>query len=266
MKIICFVKLVPDVENFKYDYERNVLVRENVHQILNPEDCSALSVALKLKQENIDVQVETLTMGPEGCRPHLEDLIKRGVDRSILISDKSYVGSDTYVTSRIISRYLEREAFDWIFSGTHSIDGGTAHVPSQVAECLNIPQMGNILRINQAGLFSDRVRTEVDSEDAVLQFEIERPAILSFQYSTKIKLPYIKYEDLERDVSGQLEIVSNSRLRFCDTETGIAGSPTKVSQVEVDSFGRKDTRFLKCDDEGIEEVYQFLKQRGIVCS
>ena len=43
------MKVVPDVENFKYDYERNALVRENVHQVLNPEDATALAIALEIK-------------------------------------------------------------------------------------------------------------------------------------------------------------------------------------------------------------------------
>ena len=266
MRIICFVKLVPDVENFKYDYDRNVLVRENVHQIINPEDGSALAAALKLKQERPDVHIETVTMGPQGIIPHLEDLVRRGVDRATVISDRIFAGSDTYVTSAVLSRYLADRQYDWIFSGSRSLDGGTAHVPPQVAERLDIGQMSNIMKIDEDSLFRDGAIVDVDSEDAVLRFELDRPAILSFQYSTKIKLPYIKYEDIDRDVSGKIQIITNEQLGFSEGAVGLGGSLTRVLQVEVEKIGRKDTAYLRCDEEGIEFVYRFLKQKGFIAS
>ncbi|MGC9313144.1 MAG: electron transfer flavoprotein subunit beta/FixA family protein [Sediminispirochaetaceae bacterium] len=210
MRILCFVKLVPDVENFKYDYERNVLVRENVQLVINPEDASSLAFALSLKKEYPDTYIETVSMAPRGVVPHLEDLVRRGVDRATLLSDRLYAGSDTFATSCILGRFVSGRSFDWIFSGTHTLDGGTAHVPPQVAELLGLRQMSNIIDIDRQSLHTETAVVEVDDEEAVLRFGINKPAVLSFQYSTKIKLPYITYEMIDADVSANIHVLTKS--------------------------------------------------------
>jgi electron transfer flavoprotein beta subunit len=196
--------------------------------------------------------------------PHLEDLIRRGVDRATLITDSSYVGSDTYVTSRILSRYIGKQSFDWILSGTHSLDGGTAHVAPQIAEILGIAQMSNIIDIDRDGLFAGTADVDVDTDEAVFRFAVGGPALLSLQYSTRIKLPYIAYESFALDVRQQINIIDNQRLGFDETEIGLKGSLTKVVKAEVRKLERKDTLFVRCDDAGIEAVYRFLRRKGFV--
>lgn len=126
MKIICLIKFIPDVDNFTYDYEKNVLVRENVKLILNPEDACALAFALRIKEKNHETFVEIVSMAPQSTIPLIEDLLRLNVDKATLISDKLYVGSDTYVTSKIIAKYLRKEEYDFILTGSHSLDGDTA--------------------------------------------------------------------------------------------------------------------------------------------
>lgn len=51
LRIMCLVKIVPDVKNIVYDYEKNILVRENKKSIINPDDACAVAAALHLKEE-----------------------------------------------------------------------------------------------------------------------------------------------------------------------------------------------------------------------
>lgn len=51
LKLVCLVKMVPDMEHFTYDYEKNILVREHAKSVLNPADACALAAALKLKKK-----------------------------------------------------------------------------------------------------------------------------------------------------------------------------------------------------------------------
>lgn len=264
MKLICLAKLVPDVENITYDYERNVLVRDGSHQILNPEDATALAFALDVKKALPQTAIEVVSMGPLGAVPHLEDLVRRGVDRATLISDSRYVGSDTYVTSRILGRYIEQQSFDWVLSGTHSLDGGTAHVPPQLAEILGIGQMSGIIGIDRDGLVSGSTIVDVDGDEAVFRFAVDAPAVLSLHYSTRLKLPYISYESMETDVREQINVIDNDRLEFDEAEVGLRGSLTKVVRAKARRLERKDTLFVRCDEEGIEAVYDLLRADGIV--
>lgn len=264
MKIICLVKFIPDVENFLYDYEKNVLIREKVKLILNPDDAAALAFALRIKEKDPETSIEIVSMAPTSVFPHIEDLLRRGVDKATLISDRLYVGSDTYITSKILSRYLQKEEFDCILTGTHTLDGDTSHVPSQIGELLDIFQMSGIVKVDEDLFRKNTAVVEVDNDSFLSKYEIELPAILSLQKESKYKLPYIKYKDLERDVSEKITILSNQDLAFEKSEVGIKGSPTKVSRTFVKKMEQKDKMVVRNDDSGIDIVYTFLKEQGFV--
>jgi electron transfer flavoprotein beta subunit len=263
MKIICLVKPVPDVERFVYDYERNVLVRDNVHLVINPEDATALARALEIRQNDPDTTVETVTMAPKGAMPHLEDLLRRGVERATLISDPLYIGSDTYATSRILARFLEGQDFDLLFCGTHTLDGGTAHVPLQVAELLGLP---GIAGINEIVADTGRavVEAELELERAVERYEVPLPAVVAFAFAPQHKLLYISYANLNLEVGDRISVVGNGELGFEPHEVGVTGSLTWVRSVEVKTMDRKDTLLVRPDDEGIETVFRFLNERGLI--
>lgn len=264
MKIVCLVKFIPDVENFQYDYEKNVLIRKNVKLILNPDDAAALAFALKIKKNDPETSIEIVTMAPTNVIPHMEDLLRRDVDKATLISDKLYVGSDTYITSKILARYLQKVDFDCIFTGTHSLDGDTSHVPSQVGEVLDMNQMSGIVKIDEELFKKDVAVVEVDNDGVSSKYEIDLPAILSLQKESKYKLPYIKYEDLEQDVSEKITVLSNQDLAFEKNEVGIKGSLTKVSRTYVKKIEQKNKVVVRNDDSGIDAVYTFLKEQGFV--
>lgn len=264
MRIVCLVKFVPDAEQITYDYEKNVLVRENVRLVINPEDATCLAHALAVKAQFPESTVETVTMAPKGVMPHLADLVRRGVDRAVLISDPLYVGSDTYVTSKILARHLRNDRYRYIMTGTHTLDGGTGHVPAQLAELLELPHVSNIVSLDRQALDRERATVDVDSEALTLTFQIDAPAILGFAYSTKHKLPYISSAAIDADVSDRIDLVTNDELGFAPEQVGIAGSPTQVASVTVETLERKTALVVEADDDGVDAVYAFLADKGFL--
>ena len=122
MKIIVTVKQVPDTAEVRIDPKTNSLVREGVPSILNPEDRNAVETALALKEKYGGV-VAALTMGPPQAEDVLEEVIAMGVDEGILLSDKAFAGSDTLITSFILSRAVMKIGkFDLIICGRQAID------------------------------------------------------------------------------------------------------------------------------------------------
>lgn len=262
MKLICLVKFVPDVDNFKYDFEKNVLIRENTQLVLNPDDAKALAFALKMKALNPEITVEILSMGPKNVVPKLEDLLRLKVDKATLISDSLFVGSDTYVTSLILTKVIKSLDYDCILTGTHSLDGDTAHVPSQIAELLSLPHLTNVVEVNQ---FSQKLfNVSVDSENFIETYEVSLPIVLSFSKESKLKLPYIKFEDLNRDVQDKLQIIDNTSLNFDKKQVGLEGSLTKVIRSFIKQFDKKEKLIVQCDEEGVSSVYRFLKHLGTI--
>jgi len=264
LKIICLVKFIPDVDNFTYDYEKNVLVRENVKLILNPEDACALAFALRIKGKNPETFVEIVSMAPQSTISLIEDLLRLNVDKATLISDKLYVGSDTYVTSKIIAKYLREEEYDFILTGSHSLDGDTAHIPSQIADILQISQLSNIVKVYEESLENDSVIVVVDCEKNISKYEIALPCVLSIGKESKYKLPFVKYKNLELNVRGNISVLTNVELKFLPNEVGIEGSLTKVNRTFTKKLHKKEKVVVHNDEVGIEVVYKFLKDKGFV--
>ncbi len=264
MNIICLVKPVPDVENFSYDYEHHVLLRDRGYQIINPDDETAVSAAFDLKQQFPGSTVETLTMAPPGARPYLEDLIRRGVDRAVHISDPLFAGSDTYATSGVLAKFLMDQTYDIILSGTQTLDGGTAHIPAQVAELLGIQHISDVSRIDRIALEEQTATVNVESEDSLYTFEIDLPAVLGMAYSARNRLPYIPYDAINEEVGGKMKTVTNTDLGLERSRVGLTGSMTQVLRVEVHTYARKEILRVGTDDESIDQVYQFLEKRGFL--
>ncbi len=263
MKIICVVKFVPDVDNFSYDYENHVLIRENSRLMINPDDACAIGFALEMKNRKPEVFIEALTMAPRSVVPLMEDLLRVGVDRGTVITDRRFAGSDTFVTSRILGRSLSGREFDAILTGTHAIDGDTSHVPSQIAEILDLNQMSGIIGID-GECFMPSALVEVEDEKSRRKYEIDLPAVLSLTRESGYRLPYVRHKNLNLDVSDRLFCLDNEALGFEEGETGLSGSPTKVSRSYTKTYQEREQRLVGTDQKGIDLVYDFLKEKRFV--
>lgn len=262
MKWLCVIKYVPEVDNFKYDYEKNILIRENVRLILNPDDACAVAFALKQKESDPESTVDVITMAPQSVIPYLEDLIRVGVDKGILLSDVAFAGSDTYVTGKILAKYIATDTYDCILSGTHAIDGDTSHVPAQLGEWLNINQIAGV--INVLGYDHKSVTVKVDFETSVRTYEVPLPAIVSLTRDSGYKLPYVRRADLEKEVRGSIRILNCEELGLTQPEVGLKGSLTKVTATYTKQFEQRDKQLVQADDVGVDTVLNFLIDKGYV--
>ncbi|MFW5981053.1 MAG: electron transfer flavoprotein subunit beta/FixA family protein, partial [bacterium] len=179
-------------------------------------------------------------------------------------SDSLYAGSDTYATSKVLGHYLEGKEYDCILTGTHSLDGDTAHVPSQLGDILNLNQMSNIIKIDKDNFNKEKTIVTVDQGDKISTYEIKLPAILSLRKESAYKLPYIEYEKMSLDVSDDLNIVTNKELKLAEDKVGLKGSLTKVANTYDKQFAEKNKKIVENNDEGIDYVYSFLKEKGFV--
>lgn len=268
MKLICLVKFVPDVNSPNYDTvfdaESNRRVNENARMILNPDDACALAFALKMKAFNPDCLIEVVTKGSLSVRPHMEDLLRLHIDRGTLIADSIFDGSDSVVTSEVLSRYIQTRPFDCILTGSLSLDRGASCVPILVAETLGLNQILGITRIDNRQFDHTRAVFDVARDKTLTTYEMKMPGVLSLTRESGYKLPYIKLRDMQKNVSDELVIITGKTLGFSDTELGQAGSPTRVVNRLPKTLEKKGRRIVQNNDEGVQYVFDFLKERGFV--
>ena len=137
MKIVVCIKQVPDTTEVKINPDTNTLVREGVDSIINPFDMYAIEEGLRLR-EKLGGEVIVLSMGPPQAESALKDAIALGCDEAILLTDRTFAGSDTLATSYTLARGIKSiQDVDIIICGKQAIDGDTAQVGPGIAEMLD---------------------------------------------------------------------------------------------------------------------------------
>ena len=265
MNIVVCIKQVPDTNEVRLDPVTNTLIRDGVPSIINPDDKSGLEVALRLKDENPDIHVTVLSMGPPQAEAALREALAMGADEGILVSDRAFGGADTWATSCTITAALEHLDFDLIICGRQAIDGDTAQVGPQIAEHIGVPQVSYVEELE---LDEDKkgITVKRQFEDRYHTINIKFPCLITAiaelaepRYMTigKVFESYqkeIKVWGLE-DIKDKLDMAN----------IGLKGSPTKVKK----SFPKqgKGKGVLLTDltaDEAAQAIVAKLQEKYII--
>lgn len=265
MNIVVCIKQVPDTNEVRLDPVTNTLIRDGVPSIINPDDKSGLEVALRLKDENPDIHVTVLSMGPPQAQEALREALAMGADDGILVSDRAFGGADTWATSCTITAALEHLDFDLIICGRQAIDGDTAQVGPQIAEHIGVPQVSYVEELE---LDDDKkgITVKRQFEDRYHTINIKFPCLITAiaelaepRYMTigKVFEAYkkeIRVWGLE-DIKDKLDMAN----------IGLKGSPTKVRK----SFPKqgKGKGVLLTDltaDEAAQAIVAKLQEKYII--
>jgi electron transfer flavoprotein alpha subunit len=146
LTIISLIKQVPLPSEMRMG-EDGLMDRTKAKSIINIDCQFGLEAGLQLRKQHPDARLIVCSMGPKSFEAALRTAISMGYDEAYLLSDRKLGGSDTYATGLAISTMLKHLGFTKnskdpfiILAGRQTSDGDTAHVPSQVAESLGIPQ------------------------------------------------------------------------------------------------------------------------------
>ncbi|MFV0469699.1 MAG: FAD-binding protein [Dysgonomonas sp.] len=146
LTIISLIKQVPLPTEMRMG-DDGLMDRTKAKSIINIDCQFGLEAGLQLKKQYPDARMIVCSMGPQSFETALRTALSMGYDEAYLLSDRKLGGSDTYATGLAIATMLKHLGFSKdskepfvIFAGRQTSDGDTAHVPSQVAENLGIPQ------------------------------------------------------------------------------------------------------------------------------
>ena len=146
LTIISLIKQVPLPTEMRMG-EDGLMDRTKAKSIINIDCQFGLEAGLQLKKQYPDARLIACSMGPQSFEVALRTAISMGYDEAFLLSDRKLGGSDTYATGLAISTMIKHLGFTKdskepfiILAGRQTSDGDTAHVPSQVAENIGIPQ------------------------------------------------------------------------------------------------------------------------------
>jgi len=104
----------------------------------------------------------------------------------------------------------------------------------------------------------------VGYDDEESTYKLKIPAVLSVSSQSAYKLPFVKFADLESCVDDRITMLSNKELAFPLGSVGLKGSLTAVKGTMPVYTGTRSAVFVKTDEEGIEAVYHYLKEKGLI--
>ncbi len=265
MNIAVLIKQVPETDNLVIDEETGTVKREGVESIVNPLDLYALESSLKVKETMPDTTITVLSMGPESAGRALREAIAMGADEAVLLTDRSFAGSDTYATSLILSTALKKiKKFDLVLCGEKAVDGDTGQVGSEIAAFMDMDIVSFVSRIwfADGDLYLERI-TENGTE--VVRAELPVAAAVTKAVGEP-RLPTLQGKKKAR----KADVVKYNlkSLGLDASRTGLKGSPTKVVKIMRPSI-RRDPVILtpKTEYEIIdtaERLAEFLNEKRLI--
>ena len=255
MKIVVCIKQVPATNDAKIDPETKRIVRKGIKAILNPFDTYAVEEGVQLR-DKFGGEVIALSMGPLKAEESLREAISVGVDRAILLSDRAFGGSDTWATSYVLAKAIEKIGdVNLVICGKQAIDGDTAQVGPGIAAHLDWLQATYVMAVEE--ISSSSIRVKRMHEDGYDICEMSLPAVITVVKdintprvpslkgrlaSNKCEIPVWKTDDIGADTS----------------KIGLNGSPTRV--VKIQPPPPRHTSTKKIEGSSIECAQSLLRE------
>ncbi|MBR4872212.1 MAG: electron transfer flavoprotein subunit beta/FixA family protein [Clostridia bacterium] len=260
MNILVCIKQVPGTSRVEVDPVTGVLKRDGVASKMNPYDLYGLEVAMSLA-EAYGGEVKTVTMGPPPAKAIIVESICMGAKCGTVLSDRKFAGADVLATAYTISQGIRRMGdFDLIICGKQTTDGDTAQVGAEVAEYLGIPNVSNVLSVDEVRDGEIFVTSSLD--DKIVKQSIKLPCLISVDGD--INTPRLPSYKVKQTVTDDMV----SFISFADFEDqdenhyGLNGSATQVERIfppEKNTEKHSITGDAEAQADGIVELIRARK-------
>ena len=262
MKILVCVKQVPGSNNVEVVPVTGVLKRSGVPSKINPYDLYAIETALSLT-ERFGGSVETLTMGPPQAGAVIRETVCMGVKSGTVLTDRKFAGADVLATAYTLSQGVRKcGEFDLILCGKQTTDGDTAQVGAEVAEYLEIPNVSNVLSIEDVR--EGRIYLTASLDEKIVTMSVAMPCLISVDGD--INTPRLPSYRIKKSLTDE----AVSFLTFADfadqeeSHYGLSGSATQVERIfPPEKVSRK--QIVDADPETQSQVlYELLLEKKML--
>ena len=239
MKIAVCAKQIPDPAN-PIEYKDGNVVRPD-EQVLDDTDRYGIEIALLLK-EKFDAEVTVISMTKVGTQKGIQQALQMGPDKALVLEDESLVGSNSLMTSNVLSELAKKIDADIVIFGTESTDGYAGVVPQQVSRILNIPCISYVKNIE----INDDVTLTRQTIEGSEKVKLPEKCVLSVTASG-VEPRYPNFKDIMAAKNKEVEIISSN-----DIDINIEQNMNFLEIEEISSSKQGE----KITDEG--EAYQII--------
>lgn len=247
MKILVFIKQVPETDEVRLDPKTGTLNRDHVPGIMNPYDAYAVEAALQLKEHH-GGSVHVITMGPPQAAAVLKEALAMGCDEAHLLSDRAFAGADSLATGYVLAKAAEKiGGYDLLLFGKCAVDAETAQTGPITAELLDLPQ---VTLVDELACADGWATCRRDLGNQFQTVKVKLPALIAV--TGQINRPGYPRPARIRIINSLPLTVWSAEDLSCDPERiGAAGSPSRTRKVFAPEKSPLNTRYLTGTPEQI---------------
>lgn len=239
--VVCF-KQILDIDQMKIDEKTQEPITKNLPYRLEDLSKNAIEEAVRIK-EKYGGKVIGITFGGDQATLGMKEALAMGVDEGIII--KGYRENNPELTSEVLAKKISTLKYDIIITGNASADSYTGLVPGKLARKLNIPILGNAIKLE---LHENAARITRSMEDVNYVVESRLPVLIT-----------VEQEINEPRLPPLIQIMAAGRKPMKIEEMQIQiQSSKKVISNKAPKSDRKRIIFEDID-KGVEEVSKFLR-------
>lgn len=262
MNLLVCVKQVPGSNNVEVDPVTGVLKRSGVQSKINPYDLYAIETALSIA-EKYGGSVECITMGPPQAKTVIEETICMGATCGTVLTDRKFAGADVLATAYTISQGIQKcGSYDMIICGKQTTDGDTAQVGAEVAEYLGIPNVSNVLSVDNVE--GGKVFLTAGLDDKNVKLSITLPCLISVDGD--INTPRLPSYKIKKTLTDDLV----KFLTFADFDDqdpehyGLSGSATQVERVFSPEKNDQKQTISGSPQEQAQKLFEILMDKKMI--
>ena len=269
MKILVTVKEVAEVED---DFEIDGLAVDDRYLTydLNEWDDYAVEEAVQMAEAaasgdggNGDVEVVSVTVGPERTEETIRMALAKGVDRAVRVWDDALDDAglpDVAAKTRILEAVVEAEDPNLVLTGVQASDDAFGATGVSLAHAAGFEWAAVVngldLDLGDDGVAS--VRRELEGGVEELS-EVETPAVFTIQ--TGINEP--RYASLRGIRQAQSKEIAERSLSDLGLDAGAAESAVKVTEMSEPASESDATLFEGSPEEAAAQLAEVLREKGV---
>jgi electron transfer flavoprotein beta subunit len=262
MKILVTVKEVAEVDD-EFEIDGLDVAERYLDYDLNEWDDYAVEEAVQLSEANDDVEVVTVTIGPERSEETIRMALAKGADRAVRVWDDALAEAeflDVSTKADLLAAVVEAEEPDLVLTGVQSADDSFGATGVALAERVGFEWAAVVNNLeHDATANVSEVRRELEGGVEELT-EVEGPAVLTIQ--TGINEPrYASLRGIRQAQRKPLEVQSFEDLGI---DESVVDSPVSLTSMYEPESESDAVVWEGSPEETADELATFLREQGVV--
>jgi len=263
MKVLVTVKEVATVED---DFELDGLGIDEryLEYDLNEWDEYAVEEAVQLQEADDDVEVVSVTIGPERSEETIRLALAKGVDRAIRVWDDALAGSDLLdvaAKTRMLAEVVAEEEPDLVLTGVQAKDDSFGATGVSLADAVGFQWAAVVNALDaDAVLNEDVAKVHRELEGGVEELtEVDLPAVLTIQ--TGINEP--RYASLRGIRQAQTKEIAERSLADLGLEAADVESDLTLTDLYEPESEAETQLFDGSAAEAAGQLATVLREKGV---